>query len=1100
MKWNHNSETGSGVYTLARMFSGINNIIEVDLSKFDSRNIASMEEMFKDCKQLKYVNFGSSSDSLFKTSFCDLMKYMFDGCESLISLDLSNFNTEKVYDMKYMFNGCKNLVSLDISNFKTEWVSDMSYMFQNCNSLTSLNLSSFNTSNVENMKYMFAFCESLTSLELLNFETDQVTNMIYMFRDCLTLKSLDLSSFETTNLNEIYYMFYNCMSLISLNIENIKPSNIGSLNGIFQNCASLQSIDLSNFDTTNSKYMNSLFEGCSSLVSLDLSQFDTSKLESMEKMFKDCTSLTSLDLSIFNIKQVFSMNKIFYNCNNLEFLNFGNTQEESSFSISNAFEGTPKNLVYCINNALSIKNALLEINNECSFNDCSNNWKENQINLDECTFDCKNSQYFRYKYENKCYSDCPEGTTSNEDFLCINIGEQSTDSQDDSNENDDTQKGDIINGDNIFESNNICHAKNFFQKECKINSEDLEERDNMIKRIINEIMDGSMNNLLLKVLRENKNLLIEDNNEIYEIKALSTSNKSSLSQNFSTPLIDFNECEKILKKEYNIENDEELILFMTEYYFPEYKIPLIEYEIFSSDGKTKFNLDYCSNISIPFYITVDIDENELFKYDPSSDYYKDICFRYTTDDETDITIFDRKNEFNNQNLSLCENNCTYKGYNFENKNVKCECQIKSEFKLSSDIRIESKTLLNNFIDIKKLSNIGVIKCYKLLFIDDGLIKNIGSYILLFIIFLTIIFSILFCIKGYKQLYNKINQIFKNKYLKNNINKYQYDALSQNDANNIKNNNKENIVENNDNNKNINLPPKKKIKVKKKRVKRKKNSTSIFNPNSNSNSILEIKNNSKENKQLQISSDKEKKDIMKNKINIDSDDEKIDYELNSLSYEDAIKYDTRTYLQYYMSLIRTKQLLIFTFYPINDYNSRIIKICLFLFSFSLYYIINALFFNDSSMHQIYVDKGAFNFIFQIPQILYSTIISAFIKKILSFLSLTEKNIIQIKSQKTFELGAEKMKKILKCLYIKFILFFIFNFLFLIMFWYYISCFCAVYKNTQIYLIKDTAISFGTSLLYPFGINIIPGFFRIPSLKAENKDKKCLYIISKILQLF
>ena len=150
-----------------------------------------------------------------------------------------------------------------------------------------------------------------------------------------------------------------------------------------------------------------------------------------------------------------------------------------------------------------------------------------------------------------------------------------------------------------------------------------------------------------------------------------------------------------------------------------------------------------------------------------------------------------------------------------------------------------------------------------------------------------------------------------------------------------------------------------------------------------------------------------------------------------------------------------------------------------------------------MHQIYEDKGVFNFIYQIPQILYSTIISSVIKKISTILSLTEKNIIEVKNEETSEMAIKKMEKILKCLLIKFILFFIFIFLFLTLFWYYISCFCAVYKNTQVYLIKDTMISFATSLIYPFAINLIPGILRIPSLSSNNQ--KCLFRISKILQL-
>ena len=195
------------------------------------------------------------------------------------------------------------------------------------------------------------------------------------------------------------------------------------------------------------------------------------------------------------------------------------------------------------------------------------------------------------------------------------------------------------------------------------------------------------------------------------------------------------------------------------------------------------------------------------------------------------------------------------------------------------------------------------------------------------------------------------------------------------------------------------------------------------------------------------------------------------------------------MEYYFSLLKRKQIILFTFYISNDYNSKSIKICLFLFSFALYYIINALFFDDATMHKIYINNGKYKLISQISNIIYSSLISSIITIILKYFSLTEINIIEMKNQK-------KEKNI--NLKIKFILFFILNFLFLILFWYYISCFCAVYKNTQLHLIKDTLISFGLSLLYPVGLCLIPGIFRIPSLRASKQDKECIYKLSTIIQ--
>ena len=223
----------------------------------------------------------------------------------------------------------------------------------------------------------------------------------------------------------------------------------------------------------------------------------------------------------------------------------------------------------------------------------------------------------------------------------------------------------------------------------------------------------------------------------------------------------------------------------------------------------------------------------------------------------------------------------------------------------------------------------------------------------------------------------------------------------------------------------------------------------------------------------------------------------DYELNSLNYEDAIKFDKRTYLLYYWSLLKTKHILLFAFVPSNDYNSTIIKICLFLFSFALYYSINGLFFTDSTIHEIYKEEGNYNFIYQLPQIIYSAIISTIINIIIRFFSLTQKDVLKVKKQKINEDYQIKKMRLYKYLRIKFLYFFKISLAFLILFWYYISCFCLIYKNTQIHLLKDTLISFGLSLLYPLFINLIPGFFRIYSLNKKNQN--CLYVISKLIQL-
>ena len=162
--------------------------------------------------------------------------------------------------------------------------------------------------------------------------------------------------------------------------------------------------------------------------------------------------------------------------------------------------------------------------------------------------------------------------------------------------------------------------------------------------------------------------------------------------------------------------------------------------------------------------------------------------------------------------------------------------------------------------------------------------------------------------------------------------------------------------------------------------------------------------------------------------------------------------------------------------------------------------NLLFFNDDSMHKIYLDYGKYNFISQIPQIIYSTIISETMDVFLKYLSLSEKEIYEIKKHSSAKECNDEMKKLIKCLKIKFFFFFFICFIFIIFSGYFISVFCAIYENTQFTLFKDCAFSLLISLLYPFPLYFIPAILRIISLRSEKKDKECMYKISNIFPLF
>ena len=223
-----------------------------------------------------------------------------------------------------------------------------------------------------------------------------------------------------------------------------------------------------------------------------------------------------------------------------------------------------------------------------------------------------------------------------------------------------------------------------------------------------------------------------------------------------------------------------------------------------------------------------------------------------------------------------------------------------------------------------------------------------------------------------------------------------------------------------------------------------------------------------------------------------------YEINILPYKLAKIYDQRTFYMYYFCLLRRNHLLFFTFYTKDDYNSRVIKINRFIFYLALYLTVNTLFFTDSTMHKIFKDEGDFDFIYQLPKTIYSSLICSAINALLISLALTENTVMEIKQLKLDKNRDTLMNKKINYLNCRLSLYFILNFMLLFIFWVYLSCFCAIYKNTQIHLMKETSMSLVFSWIYPFFISYIPAIFRIPSLNPTKKNRECLYNFSKVLQ--
>ena len=821
-----------------------------------------------------------------------------------------------------VFSGCTELESLDLNNFNTSLVFSMKGMFENCIMLTNLKIDNFNISSVVDMRFMFLNCRMLPHLTINNFNGTNIVYMNEMFNGCFSLTSLNFNNFIVKNVKDMEKMFFSCFNLISLNLIN--------------------------FDTSLTTNMESMFSGCKSLIYLNINNFDIKNVKTMDNMFRNCISLTSLNLSSF----------IFY--------------ENTTYK--NMFYKTAENLIYCMNDEFYQK-IYLEMNNKkCAIRDinCIPNWNnvskkliaDNGICIEQCSM----SEKYKYEYENKCYSSCPKGTTSfyNNNYLCevfneiellnnsksqekmqVNYTEQNIiNISDEDNENTNDK---VTNS--IFEDDNtnfqpICVPNNFLKNECIPR-----KYDSMISMLKNDISKGLINDIIEDVINENKiDIYKEDDTFKYQITS-SFNQNHKIYDNIS--IIHLEKCEHVLKIKYNINQNDTLLIFKYDYISNEFLAPIVGYEVFHPITKEILDLNYCKNNKLDIIIPINISENEIYKSDPNNIFYKDKCISNQNEKGVDMTIYNRKKEYNNKNLALCAINCEFEEYNETTKKVKCICepQINSSF----------------------------IKCFKKFFSLNGFKHNIGSYILLCILLINVTCCILFFIKEYKVLNDKINKIIDN-YKEKNIPE---------------------LI--------LNNPIKKSLVLKKgnnnKNKKQKNNNSKIIN--SNQNSLGKINNNNSTNLKLNENNQKEKEE---KKLDESEKSFKIyESELNIIDYSEAKKLDKRSYIEYYFSLVKTKHPLISSFLINNDYNSVVIKICVFFFSFAINFIVNSLFFTDKTMYKIYEDEGIYNFIYNLPSIIYSTIISIVFDIFIKKMAFSEDSILDIKKRKNLMIYKRKWRK-------------------------------------------------------------------------------------------
>ena len=729
------------------------------------------------------------------------------------------------------------------------------------------------------------------------------------------------------------------------------------------------------------------------------------------------------------------------------------------------------NMVFCIKPETNTEiNKLINEKNsksECSIIYCNEDYEKKRKKLihgsmNKCVDTCEN-ELEKYFYIFQCYkdTDCPNGTYPNEEFLeCLP----------------DSSRPPPCTIQNVVLGNGNCTLDEI---EPKFNDTKI-SRSEFIGELIYRIKTGSEFALANYVLKYGmvRNKIFD---EVYEITTLSDKN---LYDNLT--YINIQDCENLLKVKNHIDENEELILLKIEYPTDEFKIPIIEYKVFTQN-KTELNISDCDCMKFVYSIPVEINETLEYKFNPDSEYNNELCYQFTTENNTDIILYDRRKEFNDANASLCESNCKF--LNYFNKRAECECPVKSSFnKFLLEEGASRDNLIFRFKDNhEQMTNFGVLKCFKMLFTKAGFNSNFSSIIYIIFILGNLAAGFYFCISDYKSLYSCIQSMAER------LNKAQDKQILKNK------NTKQNIITTGNN-----PPPKIKgensdskkqekdlisVDSEKKNDNTSKFATKINTPSS----LIDSKNLIKSGTDRQLS--------ILNKENEDENIiilEKTDMEINMLSYYQAQKKDKRSCVDFYISFLKTRHIIISAF--INDYNSFIVKVCFILFVFGISLCANTFFFTDKILHKYYINNGKETFSQSISDhvtsIIISTLIASIIKSAMLIFTFTDVVIIDIKEANTAS-REEKINQALIKVTSKSTLFFIINFVVMILCWLYVGSFCIVFTNTQMYLLVNGCISFCGVLILPFFYCLLTAAIRMIALNGKNKET--LYKFSQFCEL-
>ena len=322
---------------------------------------------------------------------------IFSGCHSLISLDVSNFDTSNVTDMSYAFY-TNNLIELDLSDWDTSNVTNMNHILYSCQNLKTLNISNWNLNNVNNMGWFVNQCNNLNEIIMNDSDYNSINKIVSELpittngskcNFCIggvddiskvniregwdIMNQYKIAEYKFTNSSDLVPVFNEGFTYTYEDVEDggvttrtiygdslptminfagktnllevyyLETSNLTSAFNLFYSCTGLTYVDLRNSDFSKVETIERMFNTCTNLVAIDgLNDLDISNVDNMGGIFSDCRKLPEINVSNWNVSKVTNFGAVFRRCYELTTIDLSNWDTSNATIMSGIFTNCSK--------------------------------------------------------------------------------------------------------------------------------------------------------------------------------------------------------------------------------------------------------------------------------------------------------------------------------------------------------------------------------------------------------------------------------------------------------------------------------------------------------------------------------------------------------------------------------------------------------------------------------------------------------------------------------------------------------------------------------------------------------------------------------------